>query len=303
MRKNLIPLYCCLMVAAAVACKPKEIIVTSVVVNPDKVTLTEGETATLLATVVPEDATDPSITWSSSNQAVATVNPDGLVTAVKAGTAAVTAKANNGLMANCAVTVENIYKAVDMGLSVKWCSCNLGATSPEAPGDYYAWGETFTKAKYDWQSYTLCEGGSDTSLKKYSTRSDYGIKDDKTVLEAVDDAATQILGGDWRMPTTEEMAELMQESNCTWTKDTVKDVFGYRVTSKKTGNSIFLPAAGVIGGTGGGLVYLGKRGFYWTSSLYDENPSSAYEMSFGSNWLEQEICDRVVGLSIRPVCK
>lgn len=303
MRKNLIPLYCCLMVAAAVACKPKEIIVTSVVVNPDKVTLTEGETATLVATVVPEDATDPSITWSSSNQAVATVNPDGIVTAVKAGTAAVTAKANNGLMANCAVTVESIYKAVDLGLSVKWCSCNLGATSPEAPGDYYAWGETFTKAKYDWQSYTLCEGGSYQSLKKYCTQSYYGVIDDKTVLEAVDDAAAQVLGGDWRMPTSEEMAELLNSDNCTGAKDTVNGVSGYRFTSKKTGNSIFLPAAGDIGGTGGGLVYLGERGFYWTSSLYDENPSNAYEMSFGINWLEQGPCGRVGGLSIRPVCK
>lgn len=105
------------------------------------------------------------------------------------------------------------------------------------------------------------------------------------------------------MPTTEEMAELMQESNCTWTKDTVKDVFGYRVTSKKTGNSIFLPAAGGMDIAGSGLSYLGERAFYWTSSLYDQDSRYAYEMSFGSNWLEQEICSREVGLSIRPVCK
>ena len=303
MRKLLIPLFCYLMVALAVACKPKEIIVTSVVVNPDKLTLTEGETATVVATVVPEDATDPSITWSSSNEAVVTVNPDGVVTAVKAGTAAVTAKANNGLMANCAVTVESIYQAVDMGLSVKWCSCNVGATRPEEPGDYFAWGETFTKAEYKWPTYTLCEGGSDHSLKKYSTSSYYGIKDDKTVLEAVDDAAAQVLGGDWRMPTTEEMAELLNADNCTGVPDTENGVYGYRVTSKKTGNSIFLPAAGGMDVAGSGLRYLGERGFYWTASLDIDSSSQAWLMSFGSNWFDQGNGGREFGHSIRPVCK
>ncbi len=303
MRKILISLFCCLIVAMAVACKPKEIIVTSVIVQPDKVTLTEGETATLVASVVPENATDPSITWSSSNQEVVTVDPDGVITAVKEGKANVTAKANNGLMTHCAVTVESLYEAVDLGLSVRWCTCNLGATKPEEPGGYYAWGETSTKTDYDWSTYTLCNG-ADNSMKKYCTMSYYGNVDDKLVLEAADDAAAHIMGGDWRMPTIDEVAELTNPSNCTWTWDTENGANGYRVTSKKNGNSIFLPAAGGVGGIEGyGLVYMGERGFYWSSSLYKNTPNCGWGMAFGDTWFEQTFCGRCVGQNIRPVRK
>ena len=303
MKKNLMSLFCCLTVAVVVACKPKEIIVRSVTVSPDKVTLTEGKTTTLVATVSPADATDPSITWSSSNRDIVTVNPDGEVTAVSEGQASVTAKANNGLMANCAITVESAFPAVDMGLSVRWCTCNLGATKPEEPGGYYAWGETSTKTDYDWSTYTLCNGANN-SLKKYCTMSYYGNVDDKLVLEAADDAAVHIMGGDWRMPTQEEFDELMNPSNCTWTWDTENGANGYRVTSKKNGNSIFLPAAGGMGGIEGyGLVYMGERGFYWSSSLYKTIPNCGCGMAFGATWFEQTFCERCVGENIRPVRK
>lgn len=304
MKKISFILSCCLVAALVVACKPKEIIVTSITLNPDKVTLTEGETATVVATVLPADATDPSLTWSSSNTAAATVDQDGVVTAVKEGTAAVTAKAKNGIMSNCAVTVESVYKAVDMGLSVKWCSCNVGATRPEEYGNYYAWGETTTKERYDWTTYTLCNGAEST-LTKYCLEDFNGTVDNKTVLEKVDDVAVQVLGGKWRMPTEAEAQELMDTDNCTWTWCTENGVNGCKFTSKKTGNSIFLPAGGNYGGISGkGLVYPGERGFYWTSSLstdhYDSN--HAMEFFFVSSLAEVIFSERHVGKSVRPVC-
>ena len=304
MKKISFILSCCLAAVLIVACKPKEIIVSSITLNPDKVTLTEGETATVIATVLPADATDPSLTWSSSNTAAATVDQDGVVTAVKEGTAAVTAKAKNGVMSNCAVTVEPAMKAVDMGLSVKWCSCNVGATRPEEYGNHYAWGETTTKELYDWSTYTLCNGAAST-LTKYCLEKYSGTVDNKTVLEKVDDVAAQVLGGNWRMPTEAEAQELMNTDNCTWTWCTENGVNGCRFTSKKTGNSIFLPAGGNYGGiVGKGLVYQGERGFYWTSSLSTDHDDSnhAMEFYFGSNWVDCTFGGRCVGKSVRPVC-
>ena len=304
MKKILPLLFCCLTAALFVACKPKEIIVSSITLNPDKVTLTEGETVTIVATVLPADATDPSLTWSSSNTAAATVDQDGVVTAVKEGTAAVTAKAKNGVMKNCTVTVESVYQAVDMGLSVKWCSCNVGATRPEEYGNHYAWGETSTKELYDWSTYTLCNGAKST-LTKYCLEDYQGTVDNKTVLEKVDDIAAQVLGGNWRMPTIAEAEELMNTDNCTWTWCTENGVNGCKVTSKKNGNSIFLPAGGNYGGISGlGLVYPGERGFFWTSSLSTDHGDSnqAMEFYFGFNWVEGVTSGRCVGKSVRPVC-
>lgn len=302
--KNIsILLSCCLVATLIVACKPKEISVSAISLKPYSVILTEGETAKLIASVYPEDATDPSIIWSSSNKAVATVDPDGVVTAVHEGTSYISAKANNGVMTNCAVVVEPVCKAVDMGLSVKWGSCNVGATSPEEYGNYYAWGEIAAKELYDWSTYSLCNGAEST-LTKYCLESYHGIKDDKAVLEKDDDVAAQVLGGKWRMPTKAEADELLDTNNCTWTWCTENGVNGYKVTSKKTGNSIFLPAGGGNGGiVGGGLVYEGIRGFYWTSSLYyvDYDSNMASSFAFASSWIDSGSCERCTGQSVRPV--
>ena len=96
---------------------------------------------------------------------------------------------------------------IDLGLSVKWASCNLGAETPEAYGDYYAWGEVKTKENYKWNGYKYYEPIS-KKITKYNT------SDKKTILEASDDAATIILGNEWRIPTTAEMEELVKK--CTW---------------------------------------------------------------------------------------
>ena len=184
---------------------------------------------------------------------------------------------------------------VDLGLSVKWATCNVGANSPEEYGDYFAWGETKPKDSYKWSTYKWCNGSKD-KLTKYCKESYYGRVDNKTVLDLVDDAAHVNLGGAWRMPTKEEIREL--KDNCTWTWTTQNGVNGYLVTSKKNDNSIFLPAAGYRSGSD--LEYAGSYGRYWSSSL-DTDHSDAYRLYFGSYNVDWFYYSRDFGQSVRPV--
>ena len=183
---------------------------------------------------------------------------------------------------------------VDMGLSVKWATCNLGANKPEEYGDYYAWGETETKMTYDWSTY---KWGNRHYASKYNTHSSDGKVDNKTVLDAADDVVRAKLGGKWRMPTDTEWTEL--RTKCTWTWTTQNGVSGYRVISKINGKSIFLPAAGFWGGTS--LGNEGSYGFYWSSSLVADSPSKAWYVSFGSRGVVRNLDDRYSGFSVRPV--
>ena len=139
---------------------------TSVSLDQTELTLAPGETATIKATVLPDDSTDE-VEWSSSDEAIATVK-DGEVTAVAEGEATITAKAGDKT-ATCSVKVENKVPegAVDLGLSVYWAECNLGAEKPEDYGDYFSWGETSPKDNYSWETYELCNGSSST-LTKYN---------------------------------------------------------------------------------------------------------------------------------------
>lgn len=202
--------------------------------------------------------------------------------------------------------------AVDMGLSVKWAGCNLGATKPEEYGDYYAWGETAPyyssqdpltwkdgKTGYNWASYSLCNG-NDNTLTKYNNSSSVGTVDNKTEFKDYnykDDAARQVLGAKWRMPTDGEWTELRE--NCTWKWFTVNSVNGMLVISNKNGNSIFLPAAGRRSGTD--LYSAGSTGFYWSSSLYTDYPHWAWRVYFYSGYVDRSDYYRCSGFSVRPV--
>lgn len=199
--------------------------------------------------------------------------------------------------------LENGYEYVDLGLSVKWATCNVGATKSEDYGDYFAWGETQPKSTYDLSTYKWCNGSSYTSytLTKYCTNSDYGTYDGKSTLELADDAARANWGGSWRMPTKEEQDEL--RDNCKWEWTTQNGVKGYKVTSKKKGytkNSIFLPAAGYRRGSS--LNEVGICGDYWSSSLHTDDPDYAYYLSFVLNRVHWSSIGRTVGHSVRPVC-
>lgn len=130
--------------------EPKILAVSRIILDKGSLGLVVGETFTLTATVEPDYATDKTVTWSSSNPSVATI-ADGLVTAVTEGTATITATAGD-YSATCEVTVYPPYEYVDMGLSVMWATCNLGANAPEEVGDYYAWGEIEPKESYNWNN-------------------------------------------------------------------------------------------------------------------------------------------------------
>ena len=198
---------------------------------------------------------------------------------------------------------ENGHEWVDLGLpsGLKWATCNVGANSPEEYGDYFAWGETQPKDYYNWSTYKWCNGGR-YSMTKYCTDSYYGTVDNKTTLELTDDAARVNWGGKWRMPTTAEQNELGNTSNCTWTWTTQNGVNGYKVTSKKNGNSIFLPAAGYRGNDD--LSGAGSYGGYWSSSLATNDSGYACSVGFfysgGVGWYGYRRCD---GYSVRAVCE
>lgn len=186
---------------------------------------------------------------------------------------------------------------VDMGTGVYWACCNVGASSPEEYGEYYAWGETSTKSNYDWSTYKWCNG-SGTSIIKYCNDSQYGTVDNKTQLELSDDAARVNWGGSWRMPTIDELSEL--NSNCTWTWITINQVSGYKVTASN-GNSIFLPAAGYRNGESLHGAD-SNNGFYWSSSLCTSYAYEARNIDFTSSYHITAIYyDRYRGLSVRPV--
>ena len=196
--------------------------------------------------------------------------------------------------------VENSHEYVDLGLSVKWATCNVGAESPEEYGDYFAWGEVKPKETYSWSTYEWCNGSYDTQTK-YCTSSSYGTVDNKTQLDLSDDAATANWGGAWRMPTKEEQDELCE--NCTWEWTTQNGVNGYRVTSNKEGytdKSIFLPAAGYRDDSD--LYGAGGDGNYWSSSLDTGTPSGAYDLYFNSSSVDWDYSSRYYGQSVRPVC-
>ena len=192
---------------------------------------------------------------------------------------------------------EDEHEYVDLGLSVKWATCNVGASSPEEYGDYYAWGETETKDIYDWSTYKWCNGSYNT-LTKYCTDRFYSTEDNKRNLESFDDVAHVKWGGNWRIPTIQEINELI--NNCTWTWTTLNGKKGYKVTSKNNDNFIFLPATGCRGDSSLGSA--GSGGYYWSSSLDTSGPYSAWSVYFDSSDVYRNNGTRCHGRSVRPVC-
>ena len=168
---------------------------------------------------------------------------------------------------------------VDLGLSVKWATCNVGASSPSDYGNYYAWGETKTKSSYPADNSRTYE----VSMSDISGNTRY-------------DAATANWGGGWRMPTKEEFEELLDKCNWQWTSQGGRK--GYKVTGPN-GNSIFLPAAGWRYETW--IDGAGDRGDYWSSTPYGSYTQYAYGLLFSSGCHYIRWYSRYYGLSVRPV--
>lgn len=189
-------------------------------------------------------------------------------------------------------------KAVDLGLSsgTLWANVNLDDYSDAGYGTYYAWGETtgysyaFADHVFNWANYSLGDGSVFTK---------YNGTDNKSVLEAVDDAATVQWGGLWRMPTAEEFEELMEGTQTRWESD-YQGYSGYMCTSKAdASNAIFLTAAGMRDGSGNS--YVDSQGHYWTASLFPSDDAYAYHMYFFNGGYSGTATSRYIGYRIRPV--
>ena len=304
--------------------------------------LQPGQSQQLTATVLPKDATDKTVTWKSSAEAVATVK-DGLVTAVAAGEAVITAKAGEK-EAICKVIVKNAapkMEAVDLGLSVKWAKFNLGSDRLGDYGDYFAWGDPEPyyeegnayketnaawkpgkEAGYDYTCYKWFLEGKFTATK-YNDDDESPYCDHKTVLEPEDDAAHVILGENWRMPTLTEWEELLANCTCefmttddasAWNWRGSNPIKGIKLTSKKAGYTdkwIFLPGAGQRSTTDieGFKPAGGVGGTYLSSTLGSNQSLSVWKFGFGIAYKTNEISPELIktvrywGHSIRAVTK
>ena len=187
------------------------------------------------------------------------------------------------------------HEYVDLGLSVKWATCNVGAQSPEDYGEYYAWGETTAKTIYTLKGYRFRASGDapyNAKFSKYDTDDKLGPVN-KKVLEPADDVANVKWGGNWRMPTKEEIEEL--NWNCDWVWTTQNGVNGVKITSKVEGytdRSIFIPAAGYR--TDSRQLFAGESGEYWssTNSITKASANHLYFDSDGSA-LDNTIVDYI----------
>lgn len=279
--------------------------VESVTLNVHELQLNVNQQFQLIATVLPENATEKGVVWSSNVQSSKLyIDTNGMVTGLQACEATVTVrcKDNAYIYDTCHITVTGGGSSgggedyVDLGLpsGLKWRSMNVGASKPEEYGNYYAWAETSPKSNYSSSNYKYQAtnyGDGIIVYAKYDTTPIHG--DGKTVLEPEDDAASVNLGNGWRTPTFNEFKELRE--NCTWAWTTRNGVNGMQVTGPN-GKSIFLPGGGWYTNT----TLTGKTtyGSYWTASGSGGN---AHAVDFANGYVDKAYLARPDGRSVRPV--
>ena len=210
----------------------------------------------------------------------------------------------------------SLHEYVDLGLpsGTLWATCNIGAENPEDYGDYFAWGETTaynsSKTTFNWSTYKWCSNGSWTGITKYTYPDNQTdgiwysgstfIGDNKTELAPEDDAAYVNWGSDWRMPTRDQLDELRNTSNTTWTRTTMNGKSGFKVSKKTDSNVyIFLPAAGYRYNSS--LGNAGSSGYYWSRSLNTSYSYNAYSLYFNSGNVYTIDDSRCRGQGVRPV--
>ena len=259
----------------AAAC---EITVTEVFVPVESVTFEhtdlivfQGDSYQINVTVLPENATNKTITWTSSDPSIASISPEGIITGLGSGQVEITAKAGD-IVATCVVMAivivdefdgeENGHYWVDLGLpsGIKWATCNVGADNATQTGSLFAWGEVSAKDSESNPPYSFKNFTTGKYLK-YVTESRFGDIDNLFVLEPQDDAAHVQWGGDWRMPSQADVQELID--NTTYEPVQQYGKWGARLTSKNNGHSIFI------------LTDSNKNGDYFTSSLVKASSNCA----------------------------
>ncbi len=200
--------------------------------------------------------------------------------------------------------VDN-HEYVDLGLpsGTLWATCNIGAKYPWDYGDYFAWGETSGynsgKTTFDLDTYKYWDA-TYSVVTKYCTDSSSGTIDNKSELEAKDDAATVNWGTAWQMPSLLQFDELINSSYTTTTWTTLNGVYGRMIVSKSNGNRVFLPAAGIR--LDASLYDAGSYGFYWSRSLRSSNSLCGYFLDFSSRYIStSSYYYRCYGQSVRPV--
>ncbi len=195
-----------------------------------------------------------------------------------------------------AQTQQN-HEYVDLGLpsGTLWATCNIGANSPEDYGDYFAWGETAPKQIYEIETY-MWYNNSYYMFTKYCTNSSYGYVDNKTELDPEDDAAYVNWGPSWRIPSLEQIQELID--HCNWLRTSMNGVRVNMVTGPN-GNTIFLPTAGYRNHSSiyNDITY----GYIWSRTLSNDETYSAYGLHFNPGQHEVIIFYRATGFTVRAV--
>lgn len=188
-------------------------------------------------------------------------------------------------------------EAVDLGLSVKWASFNVGAQSSEQYGSSFAWGEKLIKPIYRMQYYKDSKYGDYKEFIKYSQ------SNAKTTIEIEDDAANYYMGKKWRIPSTSEFFELINK--CDWTWVNINGIYGCKIQSRSNNRSIFLPAISTAGDQIDYYTIHNIEGWYWSNSLYTYNSTinnKAYFLFFSNSNKYNSYTQREYGLPIRAVC-
>lgn len=294
---------------------PNAVLVTDITLSQSSLELFYGRTAKIEATVTPDDAHNKEVIWTSSNEAVATVE-NGVVTAVTYGTTTITctAKDKSGVSSTCEVRVDHEY--VDLGLEsgTLWAKCNIGAKDPADVGGYFAWGEIEPKESYIWGNYIHCNGANNKQIK-YCINADYwdgeGEPDNLTVLKSEDDAATQLWGSDWCMPTGGELAELNEcpRKEYATRQYNGQTIIGVEIYNRVVGHpSIFLPISGFINNN---RVTNSSFGYCWSSENSEQNgkiTATTFQIEIDEankkvNTMQTVPKNRSYGMPIRPVRK
>lgn len=289
--------------------------VTSITNIPSFIRIDPGHSYTLKPEVFPKVADNKEIIWISSDENIVQVlQSNGYIYKISPGIATITGTAVDGGGASVTCTVLNDeHEEVDLGLSVNWATLNVGASEKWLAGDYFAWGETEpaseSKQIFSWETYKWAEGteNDDPKMTKYCDRAKWGIVDNKMVLDPEDDAAHVLWGNDWRMPTYEEVKELMD--NCDFELSNINGSNStecIKVTSKINGKWIYLPYSMHYGFKGPVSSELNGswQTYFWSSSYAPRENIRPSAYCFYSRWgyevrfLYEGV---MLGYPIRPV--